>query len=50
MSLRESEEQIAILRNAGFFQDGDDAYSLLAYIDSLLIEIEYLSSLESKGE
>jgi len=45
-----AEEQIAILRNAGFFQDGDDAYSLLAYIDTLLMEIEHLSSPENKRE
>lgn len=37
-----AEEEIAILRSAGFFQDGEDAYSLLAYIDSLTIEIEHL--------
>ena len=37
-----NDEQMEILRKAGYFHDGEDAYSLLAYIDSLKIELEDL--------
>jgi hypothetical protein len=37
-----NDEHIEILRKAGYFKDGEDAYSLLAAIDSLNIEIESL--------
>lgn len=37
-----NDEQIEILRKAGYFKDGEDAFSLLAAIDSLNIEIESL--------
>ena len=40
-----AEEQIQVLRKAGYFQDGDDALSLLAHVDSLEIEIETLRGL-----
>jgi len=39
-----NDEQIEILRKAGYFKDGEDAYSLLAAIDSLNIEIEFLQN------
>jgi len=40
-----AEEQIQVLRKAGYFQDGDDALSLLAHVSSLEIEIETLREL-----
>jgi uncharacterized small protein (DUF1192 family) len=40
-----AEEQIQVLRKAGYFQDGDDALSLLAHVDSLHIEIACLQEL-----
>lgn len=39
-----NDEQIEVLRKAGYFKDGEDAYSLLAAIDSLNIEIESLQN------
>lgn len=39
-----NDEQIEILRKAGYFKDGEDAFSLLAAIDSLNIEIESLQN------
>ena len=39
-----NDEQIEILRKAGYFKDGEDAFSLLAAIDSLNIEIETLQN------
>jgi hypothetical protein len=38
-----AEEQIDILRKAGFFQDGEDAYSLIAAFAAMQSEIEYLT-------
>jgi hypothetical protein len=38
-----AEEQIDILRKAGFFQDGEDAYSLIAAFEAMQSEIEYLT-------
>ena len=40
-----AEEEIQVLRNAGYFRDGDDALSLLAHVSSLEIEIETLQGL-----
>ena len=37
-----NEEQINILKRAGFFQDGDDALSLIAAFESMKIETEQL--------
>ena len=37
-----NEEQINILKSAGFFQDGDDALSLIAAFESMKIETEQL--------
>ena len=39
-----NDEQMEILRKAGYFKDGEDAYSLLAAIESLNIEIESLQN------
>lgn len=36
------EEEINILKRAGFFQDGDDALSLIAAFESMKIELEQL--------
>ena len=38
-----AEEQIEILRKAGFFQNGDDALSLVAAFESLQGEIDSLN-------
>lgn len=38
-----AEEQIEILRKAGFFQNGDDAVSLVAAFESLQGEIDSLN-------
>jgi hypothetical protein len=38
-----AQEQIEILRKAGFFQDGDDAVSLIAAFESLQGEIDSLN-------
>ncbi len=38
-----AEEQIEILRKAGFFQNGDDAVSLIAAFESLQGEIDSLN-------
>jgi hypothetical protein len=37
-----NEEEINILKRAGFFQDGEDAVSLIAAFESMQIEIEQL--------
>ena len=37
-----AEQQIEVLRNFGFFQDGDDALSLIAAFESLQGEIDSL--------
>ena len=39
-----NDEHMEILRKAGYFKDGEDAFSLLAAIDSLNIEIETLQN------
>jgi len=38
------EEEINILKRAGFFQDGDDAVSLIAAFEAMQIELEQLRS------
>jgi len=45
-----NDEQIEILRKAGFFHDGEDAYSLLAYIGALNIELQILRERISPDE
>ena len=37
-----NEEEINILKRAGFFQDGEDAVSLIAAFESMQIEMEQL--------
>jgi len=38
-----AEEMIELLRKAGFFQNGDDAVSLIAAFDTLQMEIDTLN-------
>ncbi len=38
-----AEEMIELLRKAGFFQNGDDAVSLIAAFDTLQMEIDSLN-------